>query len=72
MWWRRLPIRQRVLVNMKDRAIAGILLRQAGDWLVLADAELHEPGARPAPMDGEIYIDRPRVAFIQVAAPKGG
>jgi hypothetical protein len=66
-------MRQRVLVSLlNDRAIAGVLLRTTGEWLVLADAQLHEASLKPQPMDGEIYIDRDRIAFIQVAAPKVG
>jgi hypothetical protein len=49
-----------------------VLLRTTGEWLVLADAQLHEASLKPQPMDGEIYIDRDRIAFIQVAAPKVG
>jgi small nuclear ribonucleoprotein (snRNP)-like protein len=73
MWRRALPVKQRVLLNLtNDRAINGILLRSIGDWLVLADAELLEGAGRPRVMDGEIYVERERVVFIQAAAPRGG
>lgn len=62
----RLVVRRRVLVNLTTgQAIEGVLLRQSGPLLVVANATLHEPNAEPAPLDGEAVIERDRVAFIQ-------
>lgn len=61
------PLCQRVLVNLEDgRAFAGVLYDRRGPLLVLRDAQLIEPGAEPTAVDGEVLIERPKVAFIQV------
>ncbi|UVF61128.1 RNA binding protein [Arthrobacter phage Aoka] len=63
--WRRLDSR-RVVVNLKSgQAIDGSLVRRRGALLFLKNATLHEPGAEPVPLDGEIIIDRAEVDFIQ-------
>lgn len=65
--WRRWPLCQRVLVNLVDgRAFDGVLYRRRGPLLVLRDARLIEPGSEPVAVDGEVLIERPKVAFIQV------
>lgn len=69
VWARRLMVRRRVVVNLVDggRAIAGVLwIRRAG-FLVLRDAALLEPGAEPVPMDGDVFVERDRVSFVQAA-----
>lgn len=67
-WGRRWPICQRVLVNLEDgRAFAGVLYAKRGPLLVLREARLIEPGTEAVPVDGEVLIERPKVAFIQVA-----
>jgi hypothetical protein len=63
--WRGL-VRQRVVVNTPQRAFAGILWAQRGPLLVLRDVEMHEPGAQPQPLDGEVVVERAQVEFIQV------
>lgn len=66
-WWRHWPVCQRVLVQMEDgRAFAGVMYARRGPLLVLRDAQLVEPGTEPVPVDGEVLIERPKVAFIQV------
>ncbi len=65
--WGRWPICERVLVNMVDgRAFAGVLFARRGPLLVLRQAQLIEPGTEPVDLDGEVIIERQRVAFIQV------
>ncbi|HLL68821.1 MAG TPA: hypothetical protein VK453_24370 [Micromonosporaceae bacterium] len=65
----RWPVRARVLVNLVDgRAFDAVLLAKRGPLLVLADARLLEPGADPTAVDGEVIVERSRVAFIQVRA----
>jgi small nuclear ribonucleoprotein (snRNP)-like protein len=66
------PLYERVLVNLDNgEAIKGLLVRQRRSLLVLTDAELvHPRSEHPVPMDGHIYIERPRVLFMQ--ALKGG
>lgn len=64
--WRRVETR-RVVVNLKSgQAIDGHLIARRGTLLFLRAATLHEPGAAPVPLDGEILIDRSEVDFIQV------
>lgn len=64
--YRRTVVRRRVLVNLVNgRAVEGVLFRQRGPLLVVKDARLHEPGAEPAAVDGEVVVERSRVDFIQ-------
>lgn len=66
-WWRRTALRKRVVVNLADKAFAGVLWAKRGPLLVLRDAVLMQHGAADTPMDGEVVIERSRVEFIQVA-----
>lgn len=70
--WRRTAVRKRVVVNLADKAISGILWAKRGPLLVLRDAKLHHPGAPEVPVDGEIVIERDRVEFMQVLLGGGG
>lgn len=68
VWADRLMVRRKVVVNLVgDRAISGVLWRRRGGLVVLKQAELHEPGVEPVPMDGDVLIERSRVDFVQVA-----
>lgn len=67
LWWRRTVVRKRVVVNLPDKAFAGVLWAKRGPLLVLRDAVLMQHGAADTPLDGEIVIERARVEFIQVA-----
>lgn len=61
------PVRKRVVVNLlTDRAFTGILWARRGPLLVLRDAVMHEPGVPPAPIDGEVVVERDQIEFIQV------
>ena len=65
--WIRTALRRSVVVNLDtDRAFRGVLWARRGRLLVLRSAVLLEPGADPAPVDGEVVIERGRVEFIQV------
>lgn len=56
-----------VLVNlMSGNAISGVCVLKTAQALVLKGATVHEPGAEPAPADGEVFIDRINVDFIQL------
>ena len=63
--WRGL-VRHRVVVNTPERAFNGIMWAQRGPLLVLRDVEMHEPGAQPQQLDGEVVVERSRVEFIQI------
>lgn len=63
----RLALRRRVVVNLVGgQAVEAVLYARRGRLLVLRDAHLHEPGAQPVTVDGEMVLDRDRVEFIQV------
>jgi hypothetical protein len=66
-WWRRTALRKRVVVNLADKAFAGVLWAKRGPLLVLRDATLMQHGAADTPLDGEVVIERSKVEFIQVA-----
>lgn len=66
MWWRRTAVRRRVVVNLEDKAFAGVLWAKRGPLLVLRDATLMQHGAADTSMDGEVVVERSRVEFIQV------
>lgn len=69
----RWPIHDRVLVNLVNGfAIDGILIARRGPLLVLADATLLTTDNEPSSMDGEVYIERSQVLFVQATTPKGG
>lgn len=64
--FRRVIVRRRVIVNLiNGTSIDGVLLKQDGPLLVIANASYLEPGAEPTPLDGEVVIERERVLFIQ-------
>ncbi len=65
--WRRTAVRKRVIVNLGDKAFAGILWAKRGSLLVLKDAVLMQHGAADTPLDGEVIVERSKVDFIQVA-----
>jgi len=66
----RWPIYDRVLANLIDgSAIDGLLIARRGPLLVLSDATLYASGAEPTALDGEIYIERARVLYLQTAPP---
>jgi small nuclear ribonucleoprotein (snRNP)-like protein len=65
--FRRTLTRKKVVVNLlSSRAFVGILWAQRGPLLVLRNVTMHEPGAAPASVDGEVVIERDQVEFIQV------
>jgi hypothetical protein len=67
----RWPVYQRVLANLIDgSAIDGLLVDRKGPLLIFADCTLYTPSAEATPLDGDIYIEREKVLFIQVAPPR--
>lgn len=61
------PLARRVIVNTKDgQAFRGVLWQRKRDFLVLRDAAHLPKRQDPVPMDGEVLLFRPDVAFIQV------
>lgn len=73
MPWSQWPVYARVLVNLVDgSALDGVLVQRRGQLLVLADATLLTASHEPTRLDGEVYVERAKVLFLQTAAPKGG
>lgn len=70
---RHWPICDRVLVNLLNGdAIAGLLVERRGPLLVLACAALiSADGSKPADMDGQVFIERSQISFLQALPPKG-
>ncbi|MPZ66176.1 MAG: hypothetical protein GEU83_11895 [Pseudonocardiaceae bacterium] len=64
---KRIAVRRRVVVQLTDdRAMTGILWRRTRGLVVVRGAELVEPGRDPVPMDGEIVLERERIAWVQI------
>lgn len=64
--WSRWPLYESVLVNLQDgSAFEGVLVDRRGPLLVLANAWLHQQGVEPQGLDGQVYIERRQVSFIQ-------
>ena len=68
MFKRRSTLENRaVLVNLlSGNALGGVCVHDTDRTLTLRGVTVHEPGADPAPADGEILIDRINVDFIQL------
>jgi small nuclear ribonucleoprotein (snRNP)-like protein len=67
MAFRRCLERRRVVVNLlSGRAFDGVLYARRGPLLILRNAVMHERGAEPAPVDGDVVVERNQVEFIQV------
>ena len=67
----RWPIYERVLVNLfEGTAVDGVLIRKSGPLVVLSDATLFSPGAEPTRLDGNTYIERDQILYMQAAPPK--
>lgn len=64
----KLAMNRRIMVNLANgSAIDGILWDDRGRLLVLRDANLHSEGGS-APLDGDVVIERDRIAFVQVVS----
>ncbi len=71
MPFRRWPFHRRVMASLvSGDAMTGLLVACRGTHLVLAQAHLHSPSAETVPLDGEVYIERPKVLFLQVLPPE--
>lgn len=67
----RWPVFGRVMVNLTSGdALAGVLIRRRGPLLVLAHAQLHTAGVEPVDLDGEAYVERSKVLFLQSLPPE--
>jgi len=67
----RWPVYERVLVNfLEGTAVEGVLIRKSGPLIVLSDCTLYSPGAEPVQLDGDVYIERDQVLYMQASPPK--
>lgn len=71
-WWTvarpwRLVKARRVVVNLRSgQAIEGLLVKQEGPLLFIAEARLHEGSENSVPIDGQAAVERPNIDFIQI------
>lgn len=68
LWWRQPPRLVDVVVNMKhdpETALRGLLWQCRGSWLVLRQARLIGPQGTATVVDGDVYVPRANVAFLQ-------
>lgn len=64
----KLALHRRVVVNLTSgSAIDGVLWGDRGPLVVLRNANLHSEGGS-APLDGEVIVERDRIAFVQVVS----
>lgn len=64
--FRRFLLRRQVVVNLDDgSAVQGVLFAKSGPLLVVKSATLLEPQAEPMRVDGDVVIERSKVAYIQ-------
>lgn len=64
----KLAMNRRIVVNLSSgSAIDGVLWDDRGPLVVLRDANLHSDGGS-APLDGDVIIERDRIAFVQVVS----
>lgn len=67
----RWPVYERVLANLIDgSAIDGLLIRRSGPLLVLSDCTLYTHAGQPQRLDGNVYIERGRVLYLQSVPAK--
>lgn len=67
----RWPVYERVLANLTDgSAISGVLVARKGPLLILAECTLYSASSEPAELDGDVYVERERVLYLQTAPPK--
>lgn len=59
---------RRVIVNMTDDSTSfrGVIWQSRGPWITLRDAEYLKSGQEPIKLDGEVVLERPKIAFYQV------
>lgn len=71
---RRFLVHRRVVVNLRNgKALEGILVDRRGDLLVLKASRLHEPGAAPVAVDGDVVVERRNIDFVQaLTTPEEG
>ena len=62
----RVVVHRRVIVNLvTGAAIDGVLLRQTGPLLILADCKLRTDQGEWVPADGQIVVERSQIEFVQ-------
>jgi hypothetical protein len=66
-WWRPPYVLRSVIVNFRDDvpAIGGVLWASRGPFLTLKQAVL-DPANRKVAIDGDVVVERARLAFVQV------
>lgn len=67
LWWLPPYVLRSVVVNFRDDVppIGGVVWSSRGGFLTLKQATL-DPAGRRTPIDGEVVIERDKLAFVQV------
>lgn len=61
------PTLRKVIVNTRtDRAFRGVLAKKRRGYMILRQAEMLRAGGEVTRMDGEVYIERDNIDFVQV------
>lgn len=71
LWWRPPAMLRVCIVNLKDdhsTAIKGVLWQSRGPWLTFRDCSLLRPSQPATPIDGDVFIHRDNVSFLQAVA----
>lgn len=65
----RASLRERFLITCVDgEAFAGLLVDVDTATVVLVDAAYHPPKGAPVAVDGQLFLPRTRIAYMQRAA----
>jgi hypothetical protein len=65
--WLDRVMKKRIVVHTRDSmTIAGVLMEQTEDGIILRAAEMLEDGGRKTSLGGETWIPRETVAFAQI------
>lgn len=62
----RLTARKVLVSLVSGNALSGVCTHSGPEGLVLRAVMVHEPGADPAPADGEVLVDRINVDYVQI------
>lgn len=70
LFWRHPAMLRHVIVNTTfDEVFSGVLWKSRGPYLVLRDTSMLQKSGPPITVDGEVIIDRQKVAFMQAVSP---
>lgn len=74
LFWQPPCLLRRVVVNFTHdptEAIEGVLWSYRGGWMTLRDVSGIRAGHQPEAMQGEVVIERAKIAYFQVLPAQG-